>query len=218
MKNETTEKINKVGRIGKIVAQVTKWISLVCACIILIGAFVVGVFLPADAIKFNGTAQGRISYDGDAELTIAEDMQDININYKGAELKVNFEESPEQAGDNIKNVDITATAEKFTMKQFKGKMLFILIGTFLILSTLFVISIYVVKLCKILEKCYSPFEEEVLTAIKKLGYAFIPFGLVYIVFFGFSALAIVVTVFVVILLMSVFRYGAELQQEADNTV
>ncbi|MDE6833586.1 MAG: hypothetical protein K2J39_04995 [Ruminococcus sp.] len=218
MKNEITEKINKTGRTGKIIAQIMKWISLVCACIILACTFVVGVFLPADAIKFNGTAQGRISYDGDAELTIAEDMQDININYKGAELKINFEESPEQAGDNIKNLDITATAEKFTMKQFKSKMLFLLTGAFLILSALFVISIFAVRLCRVLEECYSPFEEDVLTAIKKLGYSFLPFGLVYIVFFGFSALAILVTVFVVILLMYIFRYGAELQQEADDTV
>ena len=54
--------------------------------------------------------------------------------------------------------------------------------------------------------------------MKKLGISMIPFGIVSIVTSGISAIALILVIMVVMLFINIFKYGAELQQEADDTV
>ena len=220
MKSEITSKINTVGKYGRIVSNIMKGISLACAIVLLVCTFIVCVFLPADSLKFDGTAQGRFSYNTEQRAVGFDDIEDKHINFMGAELKIDFMESADQSQENVNNIDISASAEKFTTKQFKAVVALAFSGAVLILVSIYVIFMFVVKLCKALEVCHSPFETDVLTAMKKLGYAFIPFGVVSIIFngIGISALSIIMTVLVVLMFVYIFSYGAELQLESDDTV
>lgn len=218
MKNEITEKINKVGKIGGIVSKVMKGISLACAIVLLVCTFIVCLFLPADSLKFDGTAQGRLSYNTEQRAIGFDDMENGHIKFMGAELKIDFVETEDPKEENINNIDISASAEKFTTKQFKAVVALAFSGAGLILVSIYVIFMFVVKLCKALEVCQSPFEADVITAMKKLGYSFIPFGVVSILFNNVSAISVIMTVLVVLLFIYIFSYGAELQRESDDTV
>lgn len=218
MKNEIAEKINKVGKIGLIVSKIMKGISLACAIVLLVCALVVCLFLPADSLKFDGTAQGRFSYNTEQRALGFDDMENKHIKFMGAELKIDFMESADQTEENINNIDISASAEKFTTKQFKTIVALACFSAVLILVSIYVIFMFVVKFCKALEVCQSPFEADVITAMKKLGYSFIPFGVVSILLNNVSTLSVIMTVLVVLLFIYIFSYGAELQQESDDTV
>ncbi|MCM1314322.1 MAG: hypothetical protein NC205_09490 [Prevotella sp.] len=219
MKSEITAKINTVGKYGRIVSKIMKGISLACAIVLLVCTFIVCVFLPADSLKFDGTAQGRLSYNTEQRAIGFDDIENEHIKFMGAELKIDFVETADQTQENVNNIDISASAEKFTTKQFKAVVALAFSGAVLILVSIYVIFMFVVKLCKALEVCQSPFETDVLTAMKKLGYAFIPFGVVSIIFNGISsALSIIMTLLVVLMFIYIFSYGAELQRESDDTV
>lgn len=218
MKNEITEKINKVGKIGRIIAKIMKGFSLACAIVLLVCTLIVCFALPSDSLKFNGTAQGRFSYDTEQRAIGFDDLENEHINFMGAELKVDFEESADPTEKNMNNIDITASAEKFTGKQFKVGGALLGFGAVLYLVSMYIIFMFVAKFCKALEICKSPFEADVITAIKKLGFSFIPFGVVSIAINGVSVLSVAMIVLVVLLFVYIFSYGAELQQESDDTV
>ncbi|MDE5621255.1 MAG: hypothetical protein K2I80_12210 [Ruminococcus sp.] len=68
-------------------------------------------------------------------------------------------------------------------------------------------------------KMFSFYDEEnVLTAMKKLGYSFISFGVLQIALTGISAITIILMIMLVLAMIHIFSYGAELQQESDETV
>ncbi|MDE6797242.1 MAG: hypothetical protein K2J36_04440 [Ruminococcus sp.] len=218
MKNEITEKINTVGKYGCIVSKIMKGISLACAIVILVCTLIVCLFLPAGTLKFDGTAQGRLSYNTEQRAIGFDDMENKHMKFMGAELKIDFEESADQTQENVNNIDISASAEKFTDKQLKVYGGLFGFGLVCLLVSIYVIFMFVVKLCKALEVCHSPFEADVITAMKKLGYSFIPFGVISILNNGISAPSVIMTVLVVMLFVNIFKYGAELQRESDDTV
>ena len=218
MKNKITAKINEFGRMGRIVSRIMQGISLACACVLLICTLIVCLFVPTDSLKFSGTAQGILSYSTEQKVIGFNHMESQNKNFMGADLKIDVSEEADQTEDNVKNIDISASAEKITEKQFKGIVALVGSGATLILLSIYVIFVFAVKLCKALEVCNSPFEADILNAMKKLAYSFIPYGIVSIIFMGVSAISIIMTVIVVFMLMYIFSYGAELQQELDDTV
>ena len=77
---------------------------------------------------------------------------------------------------------------------------------------------FAVRFSKTLEICNSPFEENVLADMKKLGISLIPFGIFTLVTTGVSGLVLVLIIMLVILFINIFKYGAELQQESDDMV
>ena len=89
-----------------------------------------------------------------------------------------------------------------------------------IFSLLLIISIsFAKKLFVSLEKCDTPFSEEVVNNLSRFVYSLVPWGI-----FGFSAnglsggIGLVMVIVVVAILTSVFKYGAELQRESDETL
>ncbi|MDE6087635.1 MAG: hypothetical protein K2G25_04550, partial [Oscillospiraceae bacterium] len=65
--------------------------------------------------------------------------------------------------------------------------------------------------------CETPFEENVLKTMKNFGFALIPTGLVCLSDGGISLTAIVLII-AIIIFTYIFKYGAELQKESDETV
>ena len=71
-----------------------------------------------------------------------------------------------------------------------------------------------------LEICESPFEENVLKSMKRFAFSFIPVVILEILWNGHSVSSIttVFIVMVILLFSSIFNYGAQLQQESDETL
>lgn len=218
MKNEITAKINSVGKVGRIIAKIMKGVSLACAIILLVCTLIVCLFIPAEDLKFNGTAQGVITYNTESTAFSIDDLETGHKDFFGAELDVVVDEKADPTEKGFNNIDISLSAENVTAKQVKIVFGVAGFGAVLLLASIYVISMFAAKFCKALETCQSPFEENVITAIKKLGFSFIPFGVISIVLNGISILSTAMIVLVVLMFVYVFSYGAELQRESDETV
>lgn len=216
MKNEIVEKIHSVGKVSRIVSKIAQVVTLIGAIACLV-AGVIMMFIPADSVKsFNGTASGTIVLDEEKSKMFSFDDNDNGyVKFMGAEFKVNTTETVE---GNNRAVNIDALAINVDGRHFKLIGIFICFAGALFSASLYIVFIFVVKLSKALETCKSPFEENVLTAMKKLGYSFIPFGVIAVGLTGISAISLILVIIVVILFINIFNYGAELQQESDDTV
>ena len=216
MREDTVSKINSVGKVSRIVSRIAQVITIISA----IACFVVGIifiFIPADAVKsFNGEAIGKIVFDAEKSKMISfDDSDNEHIKFMGAEFKVSTIETVE-GNNHVLNID--ALAINVDGRHFKLIGIFICFAGALFSASLYIVFIFAVKLSKALETCKSPFEENVLTAMKKLGYSFIPFGVISVGLTGISAISLILVILIVILFINIFSYGAELQQESDDTV
>ena len=103
----------------------------------------------------------------------------------------------------------------------------------LICMIMTLVTIHFIKnLCKEIKVCESPFSEGVITNIKRLAYSLIPWVFISgitdsIVGSAFTGkvsidlniqLGMVMVVLIVLALAYIFRYGAVLQQESDETL
>ncbi|MDE6780429.1 MAG: hypothetical protein K2J40_03095 [Ruminococcus sp.] len=214
MKNDIVAKIHSVGKVSRIVAKIAKVVALigVIACLIV---GIIGLFIPKDAMQFNGTASGKLSLNTkfveDADIDEGNDKH----SFLGADFEINVKESRDS---DIQHAYIEASASNVN-----GNILKIFVSSVGFVGAIFsgliwFVMVYAVKLSKTLETCNSPFEEEVLAGMKKLGVALIPFGIFTLGISGISAVALILIIMVVILFIHIFNYGAELQQESDDTV
>lgn len=216
MKNDIIAKIHSVGKVSRIVSKIAQVVTLIGA----IACLVVGViliFIPADAVKsFNGTATGTIVLDEEKSKMISfDDSDNEHIKFMGAEFKVNTTETVE---GNSRSVNIDALAINVDGRHFKLLGITLSFAGSLLLVSLYVVFMFAVRLSKALEICESPFEENVLTAMKNFGYSFIPFGILQIGLTGISSVTIILMILLVLAMIYIFSYGAKLQQESDETV
>ncbi|MDE7138449.1 MAG: hypothetical protein K2O29_08345 [Ruminococcus sp.] len=215
MKNEIVEKIHSVGKVSRIVSKIVTLIGVI-ACII-VGVML--IFIPADSVKsFNGTASGTIVFDEKKSKMFSfydSDNDNKYIKFMGAEFKINTTEKVE---GNNHAVNIDALAIDVDGRHFKLIGILLCFAGALFFTGLYIVFIFTVRLAKTLEVCESPFEENVLTAMKKLGYSFISFGVLQIALTGISAITIILMIMLVLAMIHIFSYGAELQQESDETV
>lgn len=216
MREDTISKINSVGKVSRIISKIAQVITLISA----IACIVVGVifmFIPADAVKsFNGEVIGKIVFDEEkSKMFSFDDSDNEHIKFMGAEFKVKTTETVE---GNNRAVNIDALAINVDGRHFKLLGITLSFAGSLLLVSLYVVFMFAVRLSKALEICESPFEENVLTAMKNFGYSFIPFGVISVGLTGISAISLILVILVVILFINIFNYGAELQQESDDTV
>lgn len=214
MKNETIGKINSIGKVSRIVAKIARIASLIGAIACLVVG-VVGLFIPKNAMQFNGTASGKLSLNTkfveDADIDEGNDKH----SFLGADFEINAKESRDS---DIQHVEIEASASNVNgniLKLFVSSVGFI---SAVFCGLLWIVMRFVVRFSKTLEICNSPFEENVLADMKKLGISLIPFGIFTLATSGISAIALILLIMVVMLFINIFKYGAELQQESDDTV
>ena len=214
MKNETIGKINSVGKVSRIVAKIAQVVALIGAIACLVVG-VVGLFIPKNAMQFNGTASGKLSLN----TKFVEDSDIDEGNDKHSFFDADFEINVEESRDSdIQHVEIEASASNVNgniLKLFVSSVGFV---AAIFCGLLWIVMRFAVRFSKTLEICNSPFEENVLADMKKLGISLIPFGIFTLVTTGASGLVLVLIIMLVILFINIFKYGAELQQESDDTV
>lgn len=216
MKNDIISKINSVGKVSRIVSRIAQVITLIGAIACLVGGIIL-IFVPSDAVtSFNGTATGTIVLDEEKSKMISfDDSDNGHIKFMGAEFKIDTTETVE---GNSHEINIDALAINVDGRHFKLIGILLSFAGVLLCTGLYIIFVFAVRLAKTLETCESPFEENVLTAMKKFGYSFIPFCVISLGLTGISAISLILVILVVILFINIFNYGAELQQESDDTV
>lgn len=236
-KENAIAKINKYGKIGKIITR----IMLIVIGISMFATFISGIalqFLPEDIMTLNIGTQAELTVNPSlVSQDISEDVYDnvikaVNnsvikggLNLGVISLKL----------DQAKRVDNKIVA--YTNADNNGKVslrkigIAVLFAAFALVLT-FISVIFGNKLCKAFEKCESPFSDDVISKMRKFAFSLIPWALYssvpkYVVnsVFGNNLdtgisldMNVIFAVLIILALTIVFKYGAILQKESDETL
>lgn len=232
MKEQAIQKINKIGKISSVFALIAKilvGVGLVCT---IVGA-VICFALPKELVEI--TTAGAMVIDVEYSALGVELQDEAAREEAVAEIK----ESMTSGDDEFTVVDVTmdesgaqivgSMAEySFTIRDGAWAVVIAVIS----LAMTFVTLWFVGGLCKAFRDCQSPFEENVINKMRNLAISLIPWCVITSVSdstfssimsgkpsFSLSVdLGMVLVVLVVLVMVYIFKYGAVLQQESDETL
>ncbi len=233
MKSDAIKKINIVGRVGGILALITKIFVILILVLCLFG-FIVSMILPSDLcrIKIDGKTEilldlAFFGWEADEETSesIRQEVEDsADINYEGNDFSV---DRVDMEGSQIK-IDASARVGEFSIKPLAWTLL----GAMINLVFLLISVIFAGRLAKAFRYCESPFESNVISRMKQFAYSLIPWTVISCVIDSlltsiwtssakFSFRLDVEAIFMVLIILGlafIFQYGAVLQQESDETL
>lgn len=236
MKNKGIKGINTAGLIGYIISVLLS--IAIIATMVITGIGTAGAIAIADkGIKVNMSTAIDISATGDFFGTLnnfmkvgeVENLEDI-ITEDGKTVKVDDSDLSEVSAYKTENgflVNAKTNEKVFTFKN----IIVNLVATFIFLLTAEVAVHFLASLMKALRKCETPFCESVIKSMSRFAVSLIPAVFMNMVCGGMWSslssgsgfamtvnLGSVLLVAVIFLLIAVFKYGALLQQESDETL
>lgn len=229
MKEQAIQKINKIGKISSVFALIAKILVGMALVVTLLGAILCFVI-----------PKGLLEVTLNTEMVTETDYSSLGVYMTEEEMKeaqVQSEKELLTGPHSFAEVEITETGiimktevqnYSFTMRDMAGLVMLV----FVALVMTFVTLVFISGVCKALRDCQSPFEDKVIKKMQHLAYSIIPWAVVstvintitqtlannklsimFSVDFGVILIALVVLVIVYI-----FKYGAVLQQESDETL
>lgn len=225
MKEEAIKKINKIGKISGIFALISK-ILVGMGLFLLLAGVVVCFAVPESFIKFGLGTEVDITVDMNS---VDQKLSDADVEMMKKDMQVNGEAPTEVTVDN--NVIHVSEADEnltLTLRDIAWLLVVVTLGLVMTMITLCFIS----GLCKAFRDCSTPFEPNVIKKMQNFAYSLIPWALVSTVTQSVSNslvsnkldltlsvdLGVIIVVLVVFLLVHIFKYGAVLQQESDETL
>lgn len=232
MKEKAISKIRKLGTTGKIISTIALVILAIGLAAVILAQIVVAV-LPNELFSFdvNSTVQVTVDptvlgvpADSIGELSLADTLDNGSLSIDGN----TFVFGSIKAEDGKIIADGAAAMTHITMRRLTGTLIVALITVAMGLVTV----VFIRSLCKAVERCASPFEDNVIRKMTALAYALIPWCIisslsssVFTSVFSDKVninldinLGMVFVVLVVLALAYIFKYGAMLQRESDETI
>ncbi len=217
------QKINNLGKVCRIILVIIRIIF----CIAIIGCLIGGILLMTvtknDAITANGTASYQVIVDNnklpnyiDSGLEENKDTENATFKFFDSEITINDNYTE---NEGVETYDVDLSFDVKNSGQFKTFGIIICFSGAVMLALGLIAVIFGGKLASALEKCSSPFEENVLKAMKRFAFSIIPVSVFTIMATGsVSLITIGIIVLAVIIFSYIFSYGAKLQQESDETL
>jgi len=231
MKQEVVAKINKFGKIGEVIAQISR-IFVILGAVILLAAGIFMLAVPKDLFTLDYYVGMDMQVDLDAvgETVTDEDIEELNMEAYSVAVDGEEMEMVDFTVDRDTNTVAIEMASQPTNIFHPVKIvIFILIETLLMVVNFITIT-FIIKLCKEFKTCETPFSAGVIKRIKQVGFSLIPWCIMYPTaeaaanFMVSNNLNIsidigmIIMVLVVLALAYIFQYGAMLQQESDETL
>lgn len=232
MKNEKIKKINTLGKVSRILL-IIMMVACIIGIVVCLAGSVIVLALPADDLfQANGTASVQMTVDEGTDFFVANDFikiggikvsrlqklkdENISVEFFGTKLDMKVNVNCTENGE--KNVyDITADLDGLNGNSFKISLAMTCLGGALLCALTLIPIIFGGALAKAFEKCESPFEESVSKAMKNFGISLIPLALMYLCSDGIN-MTMALLVIAIIIFSYIFSYGAQLQQESDETL
>lgn len=225
MKEEAIKKINKMGKISSVLTLICKIFVGMGLFFLLVGTLICFV-VPESLVQFGmGTA-----------VDIALDLDSIGETISPADaetLKKDFENDSEDPVEVTVDNNVIHFSEMddemvVTMRDMAWMLLILALSLIMTMVTLCFIS----TLCKAFRDCETPFEDNVIKKMQNFAYSLIPWALISTVTESAGNsfmtnkpsltlsvdLGVIIVVLVVFVLVHIFKYGAVLQQESDETL
>lgn len=231
MKQEVVAKINKFGKIGEVIAQISR-IFVILGAVILLAAGIFMLAVPKDLFTLDYYVGMDMQVDLDAvgETVTDEDIEELSMEAYSVAIDGEEMEMVDFTVDRDNNTVAIEMASQPTNIFHPVKIvIFILVETLLMVVNFITIT-FIIKLCKEFKTCETPFSAGVIKRIKQVGFSLIPWCIMYPTaeaaanFMVSNNLNIsidigmIIMVLVVLALAYIFQYGAMLQQESDETL
>lgn len=237
MKEQAIKKINKIGKVGGILTTIAKVICILGLIITLV-ATVFLACVPKDFIQLQVNGGGKLlvdvskigqslSEEDRAKLNSEETIANANLNLQMEDTTIAFD-TIQAEGDvitfsaNVQDVKVMSLHDaSYICTILDLRILLLVISLF-----------YAGFLCKALKNCESPFEENVINKMRHFAYSLIPWVVLTSITESMMNsfmngrinvelsldLPMLIVLAVIWALISIFRYGAVLQQESDETL
>ncbi|MBQ4425860.1 MAG: hypothetical protein II882_09035 [Lachnospiraceae bacterium] len=227
MDSDIKRKINTIGKVWRILTIIAKVIVIVgIVCLALIGTL--SLVLPKDSVKISlsGAAQFEISeklYKGKIPVISSIDGMDITLAGEDFET-VSVEETDE-------GVRVNMASDGYTL-DMRSVFRACLIGL-IYLTAVLVMLCFLKSLMTEFKNCDTPFSDGVIRKMTNFAWSLVPMG----VLSGFSGsdwalllnkaggrfhfslnLSVVLVVLILFAIVQVFKYGAQLQLQSDETL
>lgn len=231
MKNEAILKINKFGKVGSIIALIAKILIGIGILCLLFGS-IVCLVIPKDLVDVKVSKNVDVTVNTESlGLEFTDEEWDAAV----AELEMEVT----MDGEELDMEDITIVDKKIvisettsdrnlSIRNFGWLLLLLTAGLAMVMVLLFFVS----SLCKAFRDCKSPFEDTIIKKMQRLAYSLIPWALISTVTqsvadslannnFSITVgvdLGVILIILIVFALTYIFKYGAVLQQESDETL
>lgn len=231
MKQEIVARINKFGKIGEVIAQISRVLLIMGAVVLLaVGIFMLAIPKDLFSVDYYVGMDMMVDLDAVGETVTAEDMAEIDAEAhkisvsENEMLIVGFDANQEENTVNIQ------MASQPTNVFSISKIVIFVVLELLMLAAIFVTMTFIIKLCKEFKNCETPFSEGVIKRMKQVGYSILPWFIVlptaeaaanFMVSNNFNISldpGMLIMALVVLALTHIFKYGAMLQQESDETL
>ena len=221
MENSIKRKINIFGKVGKIITTVIIVLLLVAEGAMLAGTIALAI-IPHDAVTADVEAKANVKIDADYF-----NMKDGEIKIPG---KVTVFSTKLDPRFEVKNGTAELNAETGNLHFDLADVIKLLAVGMVKLAAVIVALYFFKALMKEFSLCDTPFSDGVIRKMRNFAIALIPTMLLSSLFksvaggmladrftFDFDLLPVAFVV-VVFVLTAIFRYGAQLQREHDDTV
>lgn len=238
MKEKAIGRINKVGKIGRIISKIMRVFAIIGFVGIIIGESIL-LFLPSNLFDITISSNMNVNLDNGAiaklsggTYTTEQVAAEFNKYAKSGTLDVGDEEFA------LKTIEVVGNTTRILCDSVENKSIRLtdiriaLALYAVVIAGAYVLLLFVGKLCVALETCETPFSELVITSLTRFAYTLLGYVLVAVPLGAFSAeqlsssasaslhidLSSVLIALAVYGLTVVFKYGACLQQESDETL
>ena len=242
MKEQAIQKINKIGDVSGKITLFCKIMVGIGIATLLVGA-VLCFFVPKEGVIYGTETKKNIEIDmeklnagvTDEEIdNVVKELsegEDVEIESGAVDVEISGETYyPDTVERTEHGFKIVSVEHRYDMdiRDLSWGLLALAVLLGLTQVTLYFVGF----LCKAFRDCESPFEENVIKKMQNLAYSLIPWA--FVTSFKDIAveclikgnkniswsldLGVVLIVFVVFLLVYIFKYGAILQQESDETL
>lgn len=242
-KEEAILKINKLGNISNIIVRICK-VFVILGLVFTVLGTIITMVLPKDFIQMDLSATAEVMVDmSTMGVAFTEEDREIFATglYDGLEedekeeiqMSMDVNGSVYEASEIVMEEDavrVKGTVETYTVEL--GDLRLVMILAIVTLVALLVTLVFSGRLCRAFRDCQSPFEEGIVKNLTYLAYSLCP----WVVMNSLSSsiretiftnnvqyilgvdLGVVVVILLIFVLAYIFKYGAVLQQESDETL
>ncbi len=221
MENNTITKINKLGKVGYVICKVGRILMIIAAVACLVGAILM-CFVPKEAVKFELISKNSVVLHLDDN---ADFIKTFDLDTEDALLKI---------GEHSYQIVMDEEDASLTSKTvfYLSSLKWVLFAAVVAIGVFYVALYFAGKLCEQFKNCNTPFTEGIAKGLTTLAWSMIPLCLignfmqaVCVAVFGGDAdivlgvnLATVLLILCMFMLSFIFKYGAALQIESDETL
>ncbi len=237
-KEDAILKINKLGNVGNIIVRIMKVFVIIGFVLTLIGAIAV-MALPKNLVKIDLGSTADINVDVSEFGPLDEEGREEMLQgffggmdeVEGGSMSLNgsvYEPVNVEMTDTGMLVEAEVDTYSIELKDFGV----VCVLGMITLAALLVTLLFAGKLCQAFRDCESPFEENVVKRLNAVAYSLLPWVVLgsltesiaesiftnnFNIMIGVDLGMVLIIIFIFVLAY-IFKYGAVLQQESDETL